>query len=93
MDFLEKLKQMIMGSTQPAPTPEPTGKPWEQPMDPGMTPGFNRMPGGPLMPDAAMHGQGGPPAAPQDDIGAQIAQLMKQRQVMKMLSPEQTWNK
>jgi hypothetical protein len=28
----------------------------------------------------------------QDDIGMQVQKLMKQREVMKLLAPEQSWN-
>jgi hypothetical protein len=95
MDFFEKLKQMLMGSPSPAPSPEPTGKPWERPLSPEMTPGFHRMPGGPLMPDAAMQPPPEAPAAPQgqEAIGRQIEQLLKQREVAKKFIPEGTWNR
>jgi hypothetical protein len=95
--FLAKLMAMFGGGGAPAPSPSPSpaGAPWETSPGAPAPPGFHRMPDGALMQGPPMGGPGGPPGAPQgpqDDIGAQVQKLMKQREIMKLLSPEKAWN-
>ena len=91
--FLEKLKAMFGGGAPaPAPTPEPR-VPWETPMGPsGGPPPIHMMPSGEMMAGPPMSPQPSPSPGPQDAIGAQVQALMKQREIMKLLSPEQAWN-
>jgi hypothetical protein len=87
--FLDKLRQMMMGSRPPTAPPQamPEGKPWE---DPSLAPPMHQMPGSQMMPGAQ---HPGPMPTGQDDITAQVQQLMKQREIAKRLIPEQGWNK
>ena len=83
--FLEKIKAMLMGGGAPtAPSPATSeAPPW---MDPTLAP-----PPRPMPPQGPV---GGPPAAaPQDDIGMQIQQLLKQREIAKSFVPESSWNR
>ena len=95
--FMAKLMAMLGGGQAPPPEAPPAGAPWETSQGAPAPPGFHRMPDGSLMRDSAMGGQGGAPAAPQgppaDDIGMQVQQLLKQREVMKRLAPEGVWNR
>lgn len=81
MDFMEKLKAMIMGS-QPPPQAPPQGNPWE---DPSLSGGLPRP--SPAPPQMA------PAMGPQDDIERQVQMLQKQRDIAKRFIPEGTWNR
>lgn len=84
--FMEKLKMLLMGSGGATPPQEPIDEaaPWNTPIGPPPMP-RRPMPSpspSPMMPEA-----GG------DDIGMQVQQLMKQRELAKRLAPEGMWNK
>jgi hypothetical protein len=80
--FLEKLKALLMGSQGPTAPSQTTneGKPWE---DPSLSP--------PPRPAPSPSPTPGPEEL--DPIGAQVRQLVKQREIEKRLIPESSWNR
>ena len=83
--FMEKLKALLMGSGGATAPPEAPmeGNPWDVPIGGGVPP-RRPMP----MPSPSPE-----PMGMQDDIGMQVQQLMKQRELAKRLAPEGAWNR
>ncbi len=80
--FLEKLKMLLGGGGAPAAPEAPQGNPWDVPLSGVQRPSPMPQPS----PQA-------PPMGAQDDISAQVQQLLKQREFAKRLAPEQSWNR